>query len=87
MGEPKFEIFAGTPGKHVWIEAVCGLSNARQRMEEISKQMPGRYFIFSIVSRTILAQIETFEKRESPSELTWGRVTEMRAPCIDPTAE
>jgi hypothetical protein len=65
MSEPKLDIFSGTPGEHVWIEAVPGLSNAQERMAQIAERTPGRYFLFSIGSRTILGQLETFGTRES----------------------
>jgi hypothetical protein len=48
MIEPKFDIFSGTPGEHTWIEAVDGLPNAQERIEQIARQSPGRYFVFSI---------------------------------------
>ena len=58
--ETRFDIFSGAPDKDaVWIEAVPGLSNARERMEEIAREIPGRYFVFSIHSRALLATIDT----------------------------
>jgi hypothetical protein len=66
MKEPTFDIFAGDYDKNaVWIEAVAGLSNARERMEEIAKEKPGKYFLFSCIDRSVLARIETFEQREN----------------------
>jgi hypothetical protein len=66
MKEPSFDIFSAGPDKDtVWIEAVQGLSNARERMEQIAAEKPGQYFVFSNGSDTILAQTETFGK---PSE-------------------
>lgn len=61
MSEPKFDIFSGDLDKDaMWIETVQGLSNARERMEEIASQKPGRYFIFSSSSHAVLSQTETF---------------------------
>ena len=61
MLEASFDIFSGTPDKDpLWIETVYGLSNARQRMGEIAERKPGRYFVFSLGSHSVLAQIETF---------------------------
>jgi hypothetical protein len=40
-----FDIFSGTAKKAMWIEAVEGLSNARERMEQIAADKPGQYFI------------------------------------------
>ena len=58
--EPRFDIFSGSPDNDaMWIEAVCGLAAARERMEELALQIPGRYFLFSIHSRTLLAKIDT----------------------------
>jgi hypothetical protein len=58
-----FDIFSGSPPNNaIWLEAVEGLSNARERMEQIAAENPGKYFIFSVGSRTVLAEIETFAK-------------------------
>ena len=60
ISEPRFDIFSGSVDKDaMWIEAVDGLNAARQRMEKIASEVPGRYFVFSSYSRTILAQIDT----------------------------
>jgi DNA-binding NtrC family response regulator len=58
---PRFDIFAGTPDHNpVWICAIGGLANAKERMDEIAVESPGRYFIFNPSDRTVLAQTETF---------------------------
>jgi hypothetical protein len=65
MTEPTFDIFAGGPEKDpVWVEAVQGLSDALERMEQIAQKTPGQYFVFSIGSHAILARTETFKKPE-----------------------
>jgi hypothetical protein len=57
VDEITFDIFSGTPeGDGLWVEAVEGLSNARQRMGQIAAQEPGKYFLFSRSSRSILAR-------------------------------
>jgi hypothetical protein len=48
----------------VWIEAVEGLSNARERMQAIAGATPGRYFVFSSRDRSIPASTETFKMPE-----------------------
>jgi hypothetical protein len=61
--ESRFDIFSGTPDKDaVWVECVLGLSNARGRMEQIAAQKPGRYFLFSLLSHSVLSKTETFSK-------------------------
>jgi hypothetical protein len=68
MKEPTFDIFAGEHDKDaMWIEAVAGLSKARERMEKIAKEKPGKYFLFSCTDHTVLARIETFQKRAARS--------------------
>lgn len=58
--DPLFDIFAGVYGKDAkWIESVNGLGYAHIRMEELAAQAPGKYFIFSSYSRSVLAQIDT----------------------------
>jgi hypothetical protein len=68
MSEPKFDIFSGELDKNaLWIETVEGLSNARERMEKMASEKPGRYFIFSASSHAVLAQTETFANPEGTS--------------------
>jgi len=58
--EPRFDIFAGNIDRSaVWIKSAFGLAKARQRMEEIAAQIPGKYFLFSIHSHAVLAKIDT----------------------------
>ena len=58
--EARFDIFSGSPDKDaMWIEAVSGLAKARERMEELAQQVPGRYFVFATHSRSLLAKIDT----------------------------
>ena len=58
---PKFDIFAGAPDKSaVWVCGVAGLANARETMEQIAAERPGRYFIFHAADHNVLSQIETF---------------------------
>lgn len=59
----KLDIFSGTPDDApVWICAVDGLSNAREKMERLAKDTPGRYFIFHAPEQTVLVSIETFSE-------------------------
>jgi hypothetical protein len=71
MKEPTFDIFSGTPNEdEEWVEAVAGLSNARERMGEIAARNPGKYFLFSVGSQSILAHVHTFKKRASPTAVS-----------------
>ena len=48
MKEPTFDIFSRrSDNEAIWIQAVQGLSKARERMEQIAAQNPGKYFLFS----------------------------------------
>jgi hypothetical protein len=58
-----FDIFSGAVDENpVWLETVETLSGARQRMEEIATEMPGKYFLFSPLNQSILAQVWTFKR-------------------------
>jgi hypothetical protein len=71
MKEPTFDIFSGDHDKDaIWVEAVAGLSNARERMEQIARVKPGRYFLFSCTDHSVLARVETFEIRSSAGKAT-----------------
>lgn len=60
-GLPKFDIFAGTPERNpVWICAVEGLPKAKEKMEQMAAENPGRYFIFYAPDRNVLGEIDTY---------------------------
>ena len=66
MEEPTFDIFSGLSRKDArWLEAVQGLSNARERMWQIAEASPGCYFIYSSREGAILIQVEMFEKSKA----------------------
>ena len=63
MDEETFDIFSGAPEEQgLWVEAIAGLSNARQRMAQMAAETPGKYFLFSGCSPSILARTQTFRK-------------------------
>ncbi len=69
MNEETFDIFAGAPEENAsWVEAIQGLSSAHQRMGQIAAGKPGKYFLLSCDSQSILTKIETrspfFDGRE-----------------------
>jgi len=74
--ELTFDIFRGDPAHNpIWLEPVKGLSIARQQMEQIAAKKPGRYFLFSVQSRSVLATVYTGENLRQPeSELTTAGV-------------
>jgi hypothetical protein len=60
MKFPQFDIFSGIPGKDaVWLEAVYGLVQARDRMTEHAMNQPGPYFVFCQQTRRVLASVDT----------------------------
>jgi hypothetical protein len=57
---PRFEVYSGTIDKDArWIEAVRGLANARDRMEALAKETPGKYFVFSTLTYAVMATKDT----------------------------
>lgn len=55
-----FDIFSGVPGRDaVWVCAVEGLANAKERMDEIAAAQPGPYFVCFVHSKEILARTDT----------------------------
>jgi hypothetical protein len=65
---PKFDIFSGSVDKDaIWIEAVEGLANAKDRMDELAAKLPGKYFVFCCFSHTVMAVTDT-RKEESDSD-------------------
>jgi hypothetical protein len=60
MKEPLFDVFSGASEKDaVFRVSVEGLSNARRRMEQMAANVPGAYFLYSPLSHSILAKIDT----------------------------
>ena len=61
MGDvPRFDLFSGTPEwDATWIDAIDGLTKARDRMERLAADKPGRYFIFSTPRSTVVMEIDT----------------------------
>jgi hypothetical protein len=58
-----FDIFSGAPEEDgLWVEAIEGFSNARQRMGQIAAEKPGKYFLFSNSSQSFPERMETFTK-------------------------
>jgi hypothetical protein len=58
--ESRFDVFSGSLDKDfLWIESVCGLDQARERMEKLAFRNPGRYFLFSARSELMVAWIDT----------------------------
>jgi hypothetical protein len=55
-------IFSGTPKNARWEDSAEGLSDARERMEQLAGTKPGQYFLVSIGAGSILAQTETFSQ-------------------------
>ena len=58
--EPLFHIYASAEdNRSEWLEAVPGLGNARERLEEIAREKPGRYFVLSPHSGATVAASDT----------------------------
>lgn len=69
MKEPAFDIFSGGPEKDpMWLETVAGLSNARDRMQQLAAKKPGPYFLFSVLSQAVVARVEAVPNSESKSK-------------------
>jgi len=67
--EPRFDIFFGPVDRYaVWVESVCGLANARQRMEALAVAKPGVYFLFSSRDHAILALTDTTPAASSDAD-------------------
>jgi hypothetical protein len=60
-----YDVFSGVIGDALWLDVVTGLSNARKRMEQIASTKPGRYFVFSQRSNSVMVQIDTRESTPS----------------------
>jgi hypothetical protein len=65
-----FDIFSGELEKDArWLEAVQGFDSAKERMQQIASERPGKYFIFCVANRSVLERTETFGG-PSPGEKT-----------------
>jgi hypothetical protein len=60
MNAPKYDIFSGSGYRDaLWIEAVEGLGEANERMRELAKTQPGRYFVFCAERGVVVARVDT----------------------------
>jgi hypothetical protein len=67
--EPQFDIISGTRDKDArWLEATDGLVEARERMELIAVEKPGKYFVFSMSSDSALADPQLHSSPSSTTE-------------------
>lgn len=63
--EARFDIFFGIPGGDVlWVCAVEGLANAKERMDQTAAEKPGRYFVCFVHSKEVLATTDTSAKSQ-----------------------
>jgi len=58
-----FDIFSGTQKNAAWIETVEGLSAARERLQQIAREKPGQYFIFSALTRISFVRLKPSQYR------------------------
>jgi hypothetical protein len=64
-----FDIFSGFPSADpLWLEAVDGLGQAILRMKEISRKLPGRYFVYSVEQESVLTSIDTSSRANGGPE-------------------
>jgi len=55
-----FDIFSGLPDRDsVWIDAVVGIDKTRQRMNQLTAEKPGDYFIFDVRSGQVVDRTAT----------------------------
>lgn len=60
LERPRFDIFAGSVDSGAcWIEAVSGLASAREQMDALGNEKPGKYSPFSTVSYEVVAMTDT----------------------------
>jgi hypothetical protein len=53
-----FDIFKATPDGPLWVEAVEGLTEAKERMAHLALTSPGEYFIHSQEKGIVARQVE-----------------------------
>lgn len=64
MRIPTYDIFAGSQGDALWLEAVAGLGAACDRMKERAAQSPGIYFVFCTETHKVMATIDSSKDGE-----------------------
>jgi hypothetical protein len=69
MNHPMFDIFRGINEKDAtWLEAASSLPEARLRMNELSAETPGQYFVFRKESSSVVARTDTRKSTSPRSE-------------------
>jgi hypothetical protein len=60
MEIPEFDIFLGSLKEGPrWLESVRDLATVRVRLEKLAAANPGRYFAYSLVTREVVAEVDT----------------------------
>jgi hypothetical protein len=68
LNYPGFDVFSGFHDRNAkWIEAVDGLANACEKMQQLAKEEPGPYFVFSQSTHTVVASIDSSPKAKHAS--------------------
>jgi hypothetical protein len=62
----RFDIFSESSEEDaLWLESIEELPSAAERREKLAAEKPGKFFLFSCSSNSILTRIETFKKPAS----------------------
>ena len=65
-GLPIYDIFSGTNERDaIWQGCAEGLQNAKFEMEKLAVKRPGPYFVYYTPEQSILARIDTSEKKKA----------------------
>lgn len=64
----EYEIFSGSVEREpLWLESVQGREAAFERMKERAYDLPGPYFVYSVLDRQVVASIDTAAQNASAS--------------------
>ena len=62
-----YDVFSGVPnGRDVlWICSIQGLSDAKEKMEQFARTIPGAYFVLFTPKQQVMASTDTIANRKS----------------------
>jgi len=59
VDQPLFHLFSGGEKNALWVGAVTDAAMAQERIEEMARETPGRYFVFSSENEAVVAVVDS----------------------------
>jgi hypothetical protein len=73
-----FDIVSGSVDRGIfWIDSIEGLDAAKQRVDMIAADRPGKYFVFDVHENLVLYSVDTTANEDAKNQKKFGGVTQL----------